>query len=609
MTAALCWLLGTSLKSQPDRWQQRVKYNMEVKMDVTTHRFTGTQRLEYFNHSPDTLYKVFYHLYWNAFQPNSMMDVRSRTIEDPDRRVRDRIFKLKPEEIGYDSVMALKMNGRPVKFRTLETILEVILDKPILPHSKAVFDMAFKGQVPVQIRRSGRDNAEGIAYSMSQWYPKICEYDYEGWHPTPYVGREFYGVWGDYDVKITIDRRYVLGATGYLQNADQIGYGYEAPGTKLKRPNTTTLTWHFFAPNVHDFMWAADPDYRHLVKRLPDGRVLNFLYQENEHTKDTWPQLAEQAVKALPFIENFFGKYPYQQYSFIQGGDGGMEYPMGTLILGESKFSSLLGTAMHEWMHSWYQMLLATNESLYPWMDEGFTSWGAARVMQFLSDTAKNSFPHEAAYKGYFALARSGKEEPMTTHSDHYETNFAYSLAAYAKGEVFLEQLGYVIGEQVRNKGLLRYYELWHFKHPNSNDFIRVMEEVSGLKLDWYKEYFVQTIKTINYGIDSVYEENGSTYIRLRRIGFMPMPIDLMITYQRGNQELHYIPMNLMFGEKPQEQLSVPRKIYAAWPWVNPTYTIVLPVRLWEIKTIEIDPSRRMADVDRSNNKLEIPTR
>src|SRR5215212_5016320 len=265
--------------AQPDRWQQRVKYVMNIDMNVQTNRFTGKQKLEYSNNSPDTLTRVFYHLYFNAFQPNSMMDTRSRrqgTIQagrgqDWDPRVKDRILNLKPDEIGYQKILSVKMNGRPQSYKMLETILEVTLDKPIPPRSKAIFDMDFQAQVPLQVRRSGRDNpTTKVRYSMSQWYPKMCEYDDEGWHPTPYVGREFYGVWGDFDVSISIDKTYILGGTGYLQNPNQIGYGYETAGAKVTRPAGEKLTWRFLAPNVHDFAWAADPGFVHVSRKLKD---------------------------------------------------------------------------------------------------------------------------------------------------------------------------------------------------------------------------------------------------------------------------------------------------------------------------------------------------
>ena len=308
--------------AQPDRWQQRVKYTMNVDMNVQTNRFTGKQKLEYWNNSPDTLTRVFYHLYWNAFQPNSMMDNRSRRqgtivlrqgrngndVVDWDQRVRDRIQNLKPEEYGYQKILSLKMNGRSQKFKTEETILEVELDKPILPRSRVSFEMDFESQVPLQVRRSGRDNpTTKVRYSMSQWYPKICEYDYEGWHPTPYVAREFYGVWGDFDVTISIDKNYILAATGYLQNPNQIGYGYEPKGAAINRPPGAKLTWHFIAPNVHDFVWAADPEYVHVSRKMKDSLTIHVFYKPTNATAQQWEALLDMAQKALPFIEKTFG--------------------------------------------------------------------------------------------------------------------------------------------------------------------------------------------------------------------------------------------------------------------------------------------------------------
>lgn len=658
LVAVLC---GLSLFAQPDRWQQKVNYVMDIDMDVETNRLTGKQKLEYTNNSPDTLYKVFYHLYFNAFQPNSMMDVRSRelgrillgkdrsgnNVYDWDSRVRDRILNLKPDEIGYQKISSLKMNGTAQQFTIKETILEVRLTSPVLPKAKVVFDMDFEAQVPLQVRRSGRDNpATGVRYSMSQWYPKLCEYDYEGWHPTPYIAREFYGVWGDYEVKISIDKNYVLGGTGYLQNAGQIGYGYETTGAKVVRPAGSKLTWHFVAPNVHDFMWAADPEYTHIVRKAADGTAINVLYNAGEKFlqakfdtmrssvralykndyntyvkdwNDRWQKVADAAVIVLPFIEKNFGDYPYKQYSFIHGGDGGMEYPMSTLLVGPS-----LGTAFHEWMHSWYQMIMGTNESLYGWMDEGFTSYAETLVSDYYkqqtsdiptqgsvstgprrlqSPDSLQHNPHKSAYDNYFDLVASGAEEPMTTHADHFNTNYAYSLASYSKGEVFMQQLGYITGAAVRNKILLEYYRLWRFKHPNVNDFIRIAEKVSGIKLDWYREYWVNSTKTINYGIDSIWEEEGKTRIRLTKKGEMPMPVDLQLTFKDGTKQLHYIPMYLMFGQKPVEFSSVPRTVHEDWKWTHPTYIIEINRKRSDLSLVEIDPTQRMADVDVKDNK------
>jgi hypothetical protein len=483
--------------------------------------------------------------------------------------------------------------------------------------------MQFEAQVPLQIRRSGRDNPQtGVRYSMSQWYPKMCEYDYEGWHPTPYVAREFYGVWGDYDVTISIDKHYLVAGTGYLENANQVGFGYEAPGTKVVRPAGENLSWHLVAPNVHDFMWAADPDYHHLVRRIPGGPVINVVYKNKDHdpNQDTaWNRVADAAVMVLPYIEKTFGPYPYKQYSFVHGGDGGMEYPMATLLAGPG-----LGGAFHEWMHSWYQGMLGTNESMYAWMDEGFTSYAEHRVSGWYYRELLRQHPddkglqnivdqyaalptdHAQAYGAYFGLVKSRLEEPLTTHADHFNTNYAYSIGSYFKGEMFINQLGYIVGDSVRDQILHEYYREWRFKHPNASDFMRVAEKVSGVKLDWYREYWISTTKTIDYGIDSLWEENGKTKIRLRMVGEMPMPIDVNLQFRDGSKEIAYIPAYLMFGEKPAEDATIPRTVFEAWKWTDATYTLVVNHRLTDFKIVEIDGSQRMADVDRNNNRLEL---
>lgn len=599
----LLMVMSSGIFAQTGRFQQAANYQMDVDMNVKTNQYTGTQVLIYTNNSPDTLDRVFYHLYYNAFQPGSMMDERSRSIVDPDRRVGDRISKLKPDEIGYLNVTSLKMNGQDVIYNEVGTILEVELSEPILPNSDAKFELSFHGQVPIQIRRSGRDSAEGVRYSMSQWYPKMSEYDEQGWHANPYVGREFYGVWGDFDVKISIDKSYVLGGTGYLQNPNEIGHGYEDEGVKVPQVKGEKLTWHFKAPKVTDFMFAADPNYRHDKFLMKSGVTVHHLYIPTNDVTDNWVKLMDYTPKAIEFMSEHFGEYPYKQYSVIQGGDGGMEYPMATLVTGGRNLNGLVGVMAHELGHSWYQGVIATNESLYPWMDEGFTSYASALTMAAIFRPSED--PLKGSYDGYYRLVSSGKEEPMSTHADHYHTNSAYGAAAYSKGAVFLAQMGYIIGDEARDKGLHNYWNTWGFKHPNANDFIRVMEKVSGLELDWYKEYFVYTTKTIDYGIKDVKAAGETTAITLERIGLMPMPIDLVITYKDGSSEMVYLPLEIMRGEKPSEAGAASRIISQDWPWTSLTKTITINKKSDSIKSIEIDPSKRLADVDQKNNKVQ----
>ena len=592
----------TTTIAQDYRWQQRAEYTMDVRLDVKTHKITGTQKLVYYNNSPDTLSKVYYHLYFNAFQPGSMMDVRSRTILDPDGRVTDRISKLKDDEIGYQRIQSLKQDGKDINFHVEGTVLEVTLAKPILPKGKATFDMKFESQVPIQIRRSGRNSREGIAYSMTQWYPKMAEYDFQGWHAYQYVAREFHGVWGDFDVKITLDPSFIIGGTGKLQNADKVGYGYEKSGVKVTRP-AGELTWHFLAKNVIDFAWTADPDYVHEIAQVPDGPEVHFFYQPGEKTTENWKKLKDYTVKHFEFMNKTFGKYPYEVYSVLQGGDGGMEYPMCTLITGERSLNSLVGVMAHEVAHSWYQAVLASNESLYAWFDEGFADFATNESMALLFDE-KN--PHGGSYNGYFSLVRSGLQEPMNQQADHFTTNRAYGISAYNMGTVFLHQLKYIIGDANFYKGMRRYYNTWKFKHPEPNDFIRIMEKTSGLQLKWYMSYWVNTTKRIDYGIKNVVADNEATFVTLERIGEFPMPVDLMITYTDGSKELFYIPLNETLGNKPAEDTSLSRVELETWPWVNPTYTLKINKPAKGIAKLEIDPSLRLADIDRKNNVMDL---
>ena len=633
-------LFLASAQAQPDRWQQRIRYNIEAELNVQTNRMKGTERMEYTNNSPDTLHRLFIHLYWNAFQPNSSMDVRSRElgkimlknrrgedVADWDARVRDRISRLGDSSIGYQKVAYVKVNGKDQQLREWETILEIKLDKPVLPKAKAMIELAFEAQVPAQIRRSGRDNAEGVRYSMAQWYPKMVEYDYQGWNANPYIAREFYGVWGDYEVKLTLDKTYMVAATGVLQNANSIGFGYEAPGTKLPAVSGNNLTWHFKGENIHDFVWAADPAYKHISKKIRPDLTIHAFYKAGDARQDSaWNNVLWAAEKVLPYMEQRFGKYPYPQYSFIQGGDGGMEYAMATLLKGSG-----LGTVIHEWMHSWYQHMMGTNESLFAWMDEGFTDYGTNEVSDYFNqnwaakspwineqtrqfyirqvETAKTALPLKQAgsYNSYFNLAKSGFEEPMTTHADHFNTNYAYSTAAYSKGAVFIAQLGYIVGDSVRDRILLEYYNQWRFKHPNVNDFVRVAEKVSGLTLQWYKEYFVYTTKTIDYAVGDMTVDGNKTNIALRRTGKMPMPIDVTITFKDGSTEHHYIPLNLLYGEKPAEAGARNRVVHPEWKWTHPEYVFSTTRALSDIKSVEIDATGRMADINRANNKIVIP--
>ncbi len=634
----LIFLFSFLVPFQPyaqENWQQRVKYKMDVSLDIATNIVKGKQSIEYTNNSPDTLSVLYFHMYWNAFQPNSMMDVRSREMgkhvvdgkNDWDFRVTDRISKLKSDETGFQKISVLKMNGRIQQTEIQESILKVYLDKPILPKTKVTLDADFEARVPVQIRRSGRENEEGVKFSMAQWYPKLAEYDARGWHPDPYIGREFYGVWGDFDVNISIDKNYIIAATGSLVNANEIGYGYEAAGVKVIRPAGNNLTWKFTAANVHDFVWAADPDYKHVSRKIREGLIVHVFYKisplhlqkyfSNLPTRVKssfnnnaglfirnyeleWQQLADKMQKAFPYIEKQFGKYPYKQFSFIQGGDGGMEYPMATLLKGAGE-----SVIYHELLHSWFPMIMSTDEAHEPWVDEGFATYAENKVIAFMNNDTSGNEQRET-YASYIKLAKSEYEEPLTTHADHYMTKYGYATSSYTKGGVFFEQLGYIIGRENLHLTFMELYRKYKFRHLDHHDILRVAENVSSMQLGWYSDFFVNTTRTINYGIDSLWQEGSKIKIRMNNTGQVPMPIDLLISFKDGSTHLAHIPQYLSFGYKPNEDSTIKRSVHSPWKWTDPVYTVAIDGILVNVKAAEIDPSQRMADVNRNNNKLEI---
>ena len=590
-------LSAFQLSFSQNYWQQHVEYEMDIVVDVSDFTYNGDQSIIYTNNSNDTIKKVYYHLFFNAFKPNSQMDVRSRTIRDPDRRVGSRIVALEKEDYGDISVISLQQDGKDISHKVNETVLLARLNKPLLPGKKTKLSMVFTAQVPLQIRRSGKLNKEGIDMTMTQWFPKLAEYDHEGWHPNPYIGREFHGVWGNYSVNITIDKDYVVGGTGYLQNANEIGHGYSEK--EPKESDSETNTWEFYAPNVHDFAWAADPDYIHDVKQSESGVDLHFFYKPTVNIDD-WKKLQDDSVLLMKFFEENIGPYPWKQYSIIQGGDGGMEYAMCTMITGERSYPSLMGVTAHEMAHAWFQHLLATNEAKHAWMDEGFTEYITSLSENYVNDKTPE-FPHKSSYDRYYLLASSGFEQAQTTHSDRYDYNFAYGASAYSKGSVFLSQLGYIIGKENLDKTLKRYYEEFKFKHPTPNDFKRVAEKVSDLELEWYLNEWTRTPHKIDYGIDVSLLELQRV-ITLKRKARIPMPIEVVVSYEDGSSDMYYIPNDLLQGYKSFEN-----DVYLMepWNWASTEYEFEVQGNKKVVK-VEIDPSKRIADVNQMDNSVEI---
>ncbi|MCY4780968.1 M1 family metallopeptidase [Sphingobacterium sp. UT-1RO-CII-1] len=596
-------------------WQQTVDYKMDINVDDNNYRYDGKMSLAYSNNSNQNLSKVYFHLYFNAFQPGSMMDYRLSNITDPDRRMiknigtsdkpktQSKIATLTPDQIGYQNIQNLTVNGVAANFTIDGTILEVTPSKPILAGETVTFNMEWDAQVPEQIRRSGRNSAENVALSMAQWYPKMAHFDEFGWHLDEYVAREFVAPFGNFDVTIHINPTYVIGASGKLQNPNEVK-GYQNNAT-IKSKNGKA-SWNFKAENIHDFAWAADPKLVIDSAKSNGGVTVYTAYiPTNNEVKENWNIALKLATEFFDFCEARYGAYPWPTYSIVQGGDGGMEYGTATLVTGGRNIKSLVDVIFHEAAHSWYQHLFGINETVDEWFDEGFTSYIQDIAFQHLFERkgSLDTNPVINAYRAYYKLALSGKEEPMSLLADYYKTNYAYSNQAYNKGAVMAEQLGYIIGKENLDKTFLKFYEIWKFKHPTPNDFKRVAEDISGINLKWYFNLFINTTRTIDYSINKITDRE----IEIENKSDIAMPIDLLVEYQDGSKELFYIPLREMRGEKQKETYAlyndVKWTVLTDWFWTKPTYTIHLNKK---VKKAEIDPTKRLADIDHTNNIKEV---
>ncbi len=613
--AVMLLCVSAALGQSPSQWQQHVDYDMDIRLNTETHRVDGHQQLTYTNNSPDTLHTVYYHLYFNAFHPESMFAERHRHLPDPDGRTVPRIFNLAPNEQGWHEIESLTQDGTSVSYEINDTVMRVDLADPIPPGTSTTFEMDYRSQVPLQTRRSGRDSrGDEIDYTMTQWYPKIAEYDERGWHANFYVNREYYAPYGEFDIKITLPAEYTIGATGVLQNPDVIGHGYDIEGDGTWRPadglpDTDSLTWHFRAEDVHNFAWSADPDYIH-DKVTEDGTTHHILYKPE--VAEQWRRLKKDMPELTRFFSQEYGDYAYPQMTVAQGGDGGMEYPMFTVVSSydgpafeeKSSYPSVLGTTVHEFAHMWHYSALGSNEADYAWMDEGFTSYATTEGMAHLANRPAS---HTNARRSVVTMHKMGLAEPFSTPADWFETNLAYGISSYPGGQMLVDMMGYVIGDEQRDRWLKRYFREREGMHPDPFDLELFAEQESGLMLDWYFHQFTRTTRRVDDAIAHLEQQQTTEGVEvdltLEREGSIRMPQDVKLTLADGSTQWLNVPLASMHGHKPVPDDWI---VTEPWPWVAPkkTVTVTVPSR---VEKAVVDPNGETPDVNRLNNSTTLP--
>jgi hypothetical protein len=603
ISLSLC-LLANRGRGQTGLNMQHLDYAMDIRFDAAGNKFTGYQQLKYRNDSPDTLNCLFYHLFYNAFQHGSQMENRAMFIRDQDG-LGQKIRSLKPDEEGYEQIDSVKIDGVLQNFTIEGTILKVNLKNSFLPKTTQIIECWFKSQVPKMLVRTGRNNSEQVGFTMTQWYPKLAAYDRSGWHPDEYIRREFYGSFANYDVSIQIDSAYTVAATGLLQNPESCGHGY-APFRNQE--GNQMITWHFVAGNVHDFAWATDTSYIHTKANLRAGLDIHCFYKKETATLTDWQTMPEDAGKIFSWMEKKVGPYPYPVYSLVQGGSGGTEYPMLSMILGRrpvnkglSKGYPVIVLAVHEIMHNWWYAAVANDETRNAWLDEGFALFFQDEYMDELNKSPGKAI--RASYEYLLPPMRINAMEPMTTPSDYYDANWSYDASVYHKGAIFLNQLRYIVGEEAFWNGIKNYYSRWTFGHPDGDDFILCMEKSSGLQLKWYLDLWTKTNDNIDYAIGEIQKNTKGTSIHLLNKGRLAMPLDVRITLSNGKKYYYNIPLVSMYGHKTVQGMS----FLNPWSWTNPEYILNLPYDYAEMEKIEIDPEKNLLDLQLENNTIKFP--
>ncbi len=513
-TIVLLLILCTPVALLAQYWQQKADYVIDVMLNDKEHTLEGFEKITYTNHSPDTLYFIWFHIWPNAFKNDKTAFSEQLLING-----RTDFYFSNKEQRGYINRLDFKVNDITAQTEDHPQYIDIIklkLPRPLAPGALANITTPFHIQLPENFSRGGHN---GQAYQITQWFPKPAVYDRKGWHPIPYLDQgEFYSEFGNYDVRITLPENYVVAATGVLQNSTEkewlqtrAGFTWQPIVTRetVKKGSTsivkkrtqlfpesssTLKTLRFIQENVHDFAWFADKRFIVLQDtiKLPSGKTINaFSYYLPQHA-NAWNTSIGFIKKSIHFRSALIGEYPYNTISVVDakmGIEGGMEYPTITSINLNEWDSELGPTIEHEIGHNWFQGLLASNERQYPWMDEGMNTYYNSRFKALKQAAVvskkfiKKRLPNTFEPLLFQTIAGIKKDQPINTPSEEF--NFLnYDLVAYYKTGEWMQLLELQLGRPVFDAVMRGYFEQWQNKHPYPEDFKLVVESVSGKNVD-----------------------------------------------------------------------------------------------------------------------------
>jgi aminopeptidase N len=591
-------------------WQQDVYYQIKARLDDAEETITGEEELTYYNNSPNTLTKAYFHLYQNAVQPGSLVDNLYTVNETPHE-----FGKYEAMNLGT-SIESFTVNGLAVSFKINYTVLECGLPKALAPGDSCKFKISFKtyfDRGSIRRRMKVYDHDGYKHFNGVHWYPRICVYDQKfSWETAQHMEHEFYGDFGAYDVELQMPNEYVNEATGVLQNPQEAYPGNlrqrldisnfknkpvgEKPSVITSKDNTLK-SWKYHAENVHDFAWTADPTYR-IGELVWNGIQCIALAQENNAGK--WQAVDTFIAFVLKTYGRDFGKYEYPKMVAADAADG-MEYPMLTLDGG--LYPSNQGLIAHEVGHNWFFGMLGNNETYRASLDEGFTQFLTSWCMKKAKGQFRfpNDIDYSTAFAGYMMDAIDGTDAVLNTHSDDFNTAIGHGGGyrhVYYKTATMLYNLQYVLGDSVFLKAMQHYVAQWKICHPYIEDFRNSITAVAQTDLNWFFDQWFETTKYCDYGISKVKKgKDGKWNIKLQRNGTMVMPVDLRITTADGNKLNITVPVS--YYKKPENLIA--QDMWLGWGNLRKIYNLNLNLPS-AIKAVELDPSYRLADINRLDN-------
>ncbi len=613
-------------------WQQDVAYTIKVKLDTTRNCFGGNLYVNYTNNSPDTLNTLWFHLYQNAYQPESYLEKVAH-----ENRLQPNYGPIQKEKKGT-LVSDVKCDGLTSTFEIDNTLMKVVLANPLLPGKHLNVSIQFETFIDPNglrhrtkamketIQREDGTSYEVTHYNVVLWYPRMVVYDMKRrWNLDQHIGKEFYGDFGSFDVEITTPGEYILDGTGVLQNANEVLPGHirsqldisrfkdkkwDEPASEIIAQGGPEKTWKLKAVNVHDFGFTADPTYR--IGEV-EWNGIRAISMARERHASGWQNAADFAMSIIKTYSTDFGMYIWPKI-IVADADDGMEYPMMTLDGGRSP--SYYGLLAHEIGHMWFYGMVGSNETYRAFMDEGFTQFLTGWCMKKLVGDVKADKKgkiilqqeYVACYLNYLMDAREGYDGHLNTHSNDFHNAMRHEngyRSVYRKTATMLYNLQYVLGNDVFQKAMKNYFSKWYCAHPYPEDFRQAISESAKTDLAWFFDQWLETDKRLDYGICKVKKKNGgkSVEIKIKRKEDMQMPLDLNIKLKNGDS-LNYLIPNTAYRKSEPGLNILPQ--WTGWSEFQRSYTakIELPDAF---KTATIDPSLRLGDIYRLDNTSGCP--